>query len=80
MTANAMGLDDFLGHKTRSSNKSQFIRSWKKASPPVIDTWMNVQAPIIAVWQHNWPKVVEREVDDEKVLEVWGSRWNSGRP
>ncbi len=77
MSGNAMDLNDFLGHKSRDSGGgSNFLKSWKKRQPPRIDTWMHTRAPFIALWQHNIPRIVEREKDGRTTRQVWGGTFN----
>jgi hypothetical protein len=77
MSANEMSLDEFLGHETRSSNKTGFLKGWKKKNPPHVDTWFNVNSPLTSLWQHQWPRIMEIERDGVKTREVWSRNFNS---
>ena len=72
-----MGLDEFLGHSsTERRGGGARVLNWKKRNPAQIETWLHAQASIVALWRHGWPRVVERERDGEKVVEVWGGNFN----
>lgn len=76
-THHTLALDDFLGHETKSSTNSQFLRGWKKRSPPKLDIFLHRKAPIIALWQCNVPRIYEKDLDDgTKQRRVFGGSWN----
>jgi hypothetical protein len=59
--ANQLALDAFLGHSTRSNDGSQFLRGWRKRTPPIVNVFLHPSAPITALWQHGLPRVYENE-------------------
>lgn len=72
-----MDLNQFLGHSTQSSSSgSKYLDRWKKNTPPQVDIWLHTQALIESLWRHNVPRIVERERDGEKSVEVWSGNWN----
>lgn len=75
--ARGMDLETFLGHKSQAAGGGQFLRGWKKRTPPAINTFLHMKAPIIALWQHNIPKLQEvTDKEGTKRIEVWGGNWN----
>lgn len=69
-----MDLDSFLGHS--SSARVGKVVNWKKRKPPQIDTWLHTKSSIIALWRHGFPRLVERKVDGNDVVEIWGGNFN----
>lgn len=56
------------------------MKNWKRRSPPVFTFWLHTRSPIFWVWQHPWPKLVTREKDGQKSVEVWSGTFNSWEP
>lgn len=75
---NQLDLNSFLGHSTRSSDGSQFLRGWRKRNPPAVNVFLHPGAPIIAIWQHGLPHIYEREDDQTRKVtrNVGGGVWN----
>lgn len=76
-----LSLDDFLGHSTRApGNRGSRTLSWRKRQPPILDFWFHTRTSLVSLWGHGFPRIVEREVDGEKVREIWGGRFNCWEP
>lgn len=76
-SAEAHGLDDFLGHSNRAGGSASFLGNWKNNKPPEVRIVLHTDASIISVWQHPWPKIITREKDGKDVREVWSGNFNS---
>ncbi len=76
---NAMSLDAFLGHKTKEGGSTQYLRGWRRRTPPAVDIWLHTKAPIVALWQHPWPRIHTREDKETgaKTREVWTGSFTS---
>lgn len=73
-------VEAFLGHKTGGGSKTNYLDKWKDRKPPVVDTFMHCHCPMVAIWSHSWPRIVEKEFNGQKTLEVWSGRYNSWEP
>lgn len=77
--AEEMSMEEFLGHSTSDSGGGgNYLKSWRKNTPPLINTFLHPKAKMIAVWQSPWPRMVpktDRETGVE-TIEVWGGTFN----
>ena len=76
-SARSHTLDDFIGHDTRGGGGAAFLENWKNRTPPRVQVVLHTASPIISVYQHQWPKIVTREVEGKEVQQVWGGNFNS---
>ena len=73
-----LGLDDFLGHQTKSSGGTQFLRGWKSRPGAAVNVFLHRKTGFTALWQHNIPRVYVKKDKNTGAEErkVFGGSWN----
>lgn len=75
--ATGLSLDQFLGHSSSSSTRTEYLSKWKKNTPPRVDVWLHTKALIEPLWRHGLPRLFTRKdrVTGEETVEVWSGDW-----
>jgi hypothetical protein len=75
--ATGLSLDQFLGHSSSSSSRTEYLSKWKKNTPPRVDVWLHTKALIEPLWRHGVPRLFTRKdrTTGEETVEVWSGDW-----